>query len=70
MPGNWALDDAMPVWLKEAVYGSQPWPFGWTEEQESKYQSELRLGEDWESKADEKKRKATLRLTRQGYVSA
>ena len=70
MPFNWTLDDAMPEWLREALYGSQPWSLGWTEEQESKYQSELRLGDDWESKADEKKLKATLRLTRQGYVSA
>jgi hypothetical protein len=60
MPGNWTLDDAMPEWLKEALYGRQRWQLGWTEEQESKYQSELLLGEDWESKADEKKRKATL----------
>ena len=60
----------MPEWLKEALYGSQPWPFGWTEQQDSKYQSELMVGEDWESKADEKKRQATLRLTRQSYVSA
>jgi hypothetical protein len=86
------IDANMPEWLKQAMYGSKPPVWGWTGEQEEKFQSEtrdfkffwlgwpktqeanhqseLRLGEAEESKADENHRNATLELSHGGYVSA
>lgn len=59
----------MPEWLNEALNGSQPWPLRCTKEQESMYQSELRLWEDWESLAKLTKRNVKPRVvTSQGVV--